>query len=158
MPPSHEASTWAPRQARNSLQQWTHVRGGTTTPPGPVATPTSGTGRTHMAWNGTGSLEATRPGRHLFGCPPLPTHCKLPCAAARLGCCRWDAWSSRAEARPRVPGVDPQPLRALPLLHHHAWKNTTSSLTSPPRPLFVNRSATGRGAEFRQWIVHCLSP
>lgn len=81
--PWHEASTWAPRQARNSLQQWTHVHGGTTTPPGPVATPTSGTGRTHMAWNGTGSLEATRPGRrHLFGVPSTT----YPLQAA-LCCC-----------------------------------------------------------------------
>ncbi len=127
---------WSRRHTH--FRDWTHAHG--------------------MEWHGKLGSHTARASSPFWGALHYLPTASCPVLLLGLGCCRWDAWSSRAEARPRVPGVDPQPLRALPLLHHHAWKNTTSSLTSPPRPLFVNRSATGRGAEFRQWIVHCLSP
>ncbi|KAL3954816.1 hypothetical protein ACCO45_010379 [Purpureocillium lilacinum] len=126
-----------PRQARNSLQQWTHVHGGTTTPLVPSPHPLQGLDAHGMEWHGKLGSHTARASPFWGALHYLPT-ASCPVLLLGLGCCRWDAWSSRAEARPRVPGVDPQPLHALPLLHHHAWKNTTSSLTSPPRPLFVN--------------------
>ncbi|KAK4086926.1 hypothetical protein Purlil1_8660 [Purpureocillium lilacinum] len=113
----------------------------TAEPPPPLVPsphPLQGLDAHGMEWHGKLGSHTARASPFWGALHYLPT-ASCPVLLLGLGCCRWDAWSSRAEARPRVPGVDPQPLHALPLLHHHAWKNTTSSLTSPPRPLFVNR-------------------